>query len=360
VTLHFDGYGTLKTATSSYTVMRIAEDYGAGEVDYEWYTLDPLVLVASYSHNNNVLLTLEPSVSSGTPNWTVPSFLAFDTLAGTSQKKSLTITNNGTAALMLPSLTLRNGTAFSLSDTSVGSIAVGSSATISVTFSPKVSGPFFDTLVIGPIAAPLALVYLSGIGEMGKIEVEKDTTLMQAVTGSSDTEHVTITNHGEVSMMITVALVLNTPTDFAADDLVDPLPIAAGQSANLSVYYSPTSSSAATSSAVVSMTYTDGGLNADTTFVLNGTVESSGVQPGEAMEPITFSPNPASSRIMFDGLAGIKGIRILDDAGRMLLSQKVFGPHATFDVSTLPSGVYTAVLDQTNGNPKIQRLTILH
>ncbi|HEX5317469.1 MAG TPA: choice-of-anchor D domain-containing protein [Candidatus Kapabacteria bacterium] len=360
VTVRFDGYGTLITPKASHQVMRIAMDYGQGAVDYNWWTLDPLMLVAAYSHNGNILITFDGS-STTAPHLTVPSTLTFDTLAGTSQTASLTLQNSGTSALPIPSFMLRNGTTFSLADTSVGSIAAEGSATISLTFAPRTSGTFYDTLVIGPADAPLALVDLSGIGEMGRIEITKDTTLLTAIAGASDTAQVAITNHGNVPIMITVARVLNTTPDYSVEGLVDPLAIGESQSANLSVYYSPTATSPTQSSATVSLTYTDGGTNRDTTFVLNGNVVTSGVsEPAIDQVSMTLSPNPASNRILIDGSEGITEIRILDAAGREVLSQKVSGPRAFLDVSQVASGVYTALLLHKGGSPIVQQLTILH
>lgn len=56
VTLTYDGYGTLKTPTKTYSnVVRVKEDYGSGAVDYQWYILNPLMAIAIFDHNNNRL-----------------------------------------------------------------------------------------------------------------------------------------------------------------------------------------------------------------------------------------------------------------------------------------------------------------
>ena len=56
VTLTYDGYGTLITPTATYTnVVRIKEDYGNSAIDYQWYTLNPLMGVMIYDHNTNRL-----------------------------------------------------------------------------------------------------------------------------------------------------------------------------------------------------------------------------------------------------------------------------------------------------------------
>lgn len=56
VTVTYDGYGTLITPTFTYTnVVRIKEDYGGTDIDYQWYTVNPLMAVAIFDHNNNTL-----------------------------------------------------------------------------------------------------------------------------------------------------------------------------------------------------------------------------------------------------------------------------------------------------------------
>lgn len=56
VTLTYDGYGTLITPTTTYSnVVRIKEDYGAGIVDYRWYSLNPLIFIMTYSNGANEL-----------------------------------------------------------------------------------------------------------------------------------------------------------------------------------------------------------------------------------------------------------------------------------------------------------------
>ncbi|MDP4200028.1 MAG: choice-of-anchor D domain-containing protein [Bacteroidota bacterium] len=306
------------------------------------------------------LFVVVGAVAPGSSHLTVQAAMSFDTLAGALQTARLTLTNDGTAALNIPSFTLRNGTAFSLADTAVGSIAAGGSAMIAVTFKPKISGQYYDTLVIGPSDAPLATVDLSGISRLANLEINRDTTSLSTIAGASDTAEVVLTNNANEVISITTLRILTTPSDYSVEGLVDPLSIAAGQSANLSVYYSPTQSSSLSSSATVSMSYTDGGSSRDTTFVLEGTVASSAVQRNEAKATVLMlSPNPASNHITLDGLSGISEVHILDAAGQSVLSRSITGPSASLDVSELASGVYAVQILHTNGSPEIQRLAIM-
>jgi hypothetical protein len=56
VTITYDGYGTLITPSATYSnVVRVKEDYGGGAVDYQWYILNPLMSILTYSNGNNTL-----------------------------------------------------------------------------------------------------------------------------------------------------------------------------------------------------------------------------------------------------------------------------------------------------------------
>ncbi len=59
VTITYDGYGTLKTPNKTYSnVVRIKESYNDG-VDYQWYSLDPLMNLGTYSHGSNTFYFLD-------------------------------------------------------------------------------------------------------------------------------------------------------------------------------------------------------------------------------------------------------------------------------------------------------------
>lgn len=66
VTLTYDAYGTLITPTGTYTnVVRIKENYGVGQNDYQWYILNPLMQVAIFDHNTNTLYHIGASQITG-------------------------------------------------------------------------------------------------------------------------------------------------------------------------------------------------------------------------------------------------------------------------------------------------------
>ncbi|CAN5266025.1 hypothetical protein BH09BAC5_BH09BAC5_12860 [soil metagenome] len=64
VTLTYDGYGTLMTPTHTYTnIVRVKEDYGAGNIDYRWYSLNPLMFLVTYNHTANQLYYIDANIS---------------------------------------------------------------------------------------------------------------------------------------------------------------------------------------------------------------------------------------------------------------------------------------------------------
>lgn len=60
VVITYDAYGTFVSPYNTYTgVVRIANDYGSGEIDYSWFILNPLRLLAVHKHSDNTLILLD-------------------------------------------------------------------------------------------------------------------------------------------------------------------------------------------------------------------------------------------------------------------------------------------------------------
>ena len=73
-----------------------------------------------------------------------------------------------------------------------------------------------------------------------------------------------------------------------------------------------------------------------------------GVQTPEAQE-VSLYPNPASDRIVLDGLAdGEAEVRIHDLSGRLVLTRRIAGPTALLDISSLAPGCYVVKVMQGN------------
>lgn len=77
VTITYEGYGTLITPTQTYyDAIRVKEDYGDNEIDYQWYILNPLMAVAIYDHNLNRLYHFGAAQSTGTGDEIMPNAIS--------------------------------------------------------------------------------------------------------------------------------------------------------------------------------------------------------------------------------------------------------------------------------------------
>lgn len=64
VTTTYDGYGTLITPFATYqNVVRIKEDYGGGDVDYTWYSTNPVTELAIFDNDNNMLYRFDANIT---------------------------------------------------------------------------------------------------------------------------------------------------------------------------------------------------------------------------------------------------------------------------------------------------------
>lgn len=60
VTVTYDAYGTFVSPFNTYTgVVRVANDFGDNEVDYAWYTVNPLRLLAVHKHSDNTIVLID-------------------------------------------------------------------------------------------------------------------------------------------------------------------------------------------------------------------------------------------------------------------------------------------------------------
>lgn len=76
---------------------------------------------------------------------------------------------------------------------------------------------------------------------------------------------------------------------------------------------------------------------------------ATGVQTSD-FQTVSLYPNPASDRIVLDGLAdGEAEVRIHDLSGRLVLTRLATGPTALFDISSLAPGCYVVKVMQGNG-----------
>jgi len=74
---------------------------------------------------------------------------------------------------------------------------------------------------------------------------------------------------------------------------------------------------------------------------------------------IAIYPNPATNKIIIDGLEGNEQVRIYDIAGRMVYNSATKGTRETIDLSELNEGAYQVTVTQTNGDVATHKIVKL-
>jgi hypothetical protein len=222
-------------------------------------------------------------VSSGqlTPS---PASLNFGNVqTGNLQTLSETVTNTVGASVTI-SAASASGSPFSETGPALPlTLAVGQTATFSVTFSPSAGGASSGNLTITSNASdPTVNVSLSGTGVTpGTVSSNPTSQAFGTVaTGSSSTLGQTLTNTG--GSTLTVSQITASGAGFSYSGITPPVVLTAGQSVNFSVVFAPQSGGNASGNLVVNSNASDPTL----TVPLTGT----GNAPGQlAVSPASLS-----------------------------------------------------------------------
>ncbi len=174
-----------------------------------------------------------------------PGALAFSTVAGTSSAaQTLTLTNTGSAALTISSISLAgsNPTLFTQATTCGATLAAAASCTISVTFKPGAVGTFTATLSVTDNAASspqtATLTGTATAAPAPQAALTPGSASFAAVTGTTSTAQIfTLTNAGNAVLPITSASV--TGSAFAITANTCGTSLAASASCTLSVTFTP-------------------------------------------------------------------------------------------------------------------------
>jgi hypothetical protein len=192
----------------------------------------------------------------------------------TSASQSITLTNSGTAALIITSIVA--SAQYSQTNTCGASVAIGANCSISITFTPTAAGsqPGTITVTDNATGSPQT-VNLSGTGVAPGVTFSPTGLAFgnQNVNTASVAQSVTLTNSGSVVVNITsiVASAAYSQTNTCGAS------IAIGANCSISVTFTPT----ATGSQPGTITVTDDASGSPQTVNLSGT----GVTPG-----VNFSP----------------------------------------------------------------------
>jgi len=194
-----------------------------------------------------------------------PTTLGFGTVAtgSSSPAQAVTVTNTGTAAAPVGSITISGD--FSQTNTCGSSIAAGASCTVNVTFSPTATGTRSGNLTL-TISGITNTVPLSGTGVApGPILGANPSSLTfpGTIVGSpSATQSVTVTNSGTTSATVSA---VTTSGDFSQTNNCSTL--AVGASCTVTVRFTPTISGTRTGA----VTITSNANNSPTSIALSGT-----------------------------------------------------------------------------------------
>jgi len=203
-----------------------------------------------------------------------PSSLSFSaqTVGTTSNAQTVTLTNTGTAALLISSISISGtqGTDFGQTNNCT-TIAMGNSCTVSVTFSPGGSGTRTGTMsIVDNTTGSPYTVSLTGIGGYPNVSITPGTLTYgnQTVGTTSAAQTSTITNISIVPLVIS-SIVSSGP--FAqTNNCPNSLPV--GNSCTVQVTFSPTAAGAVTGA----ITYT---VNLPAGGTLSTALKGTGISP---------------------------------------------------------------------------------
>src|SRR6266404_9957879 len=200
-----------------------------------------------------------------------PSSANFGSVAvGSSKTISLTIQNNGAAPVVISAETVR-ATGFSVSGLTIPhTISVGGFIPISVKFAPTSTGLFSGYVLFTSNATNSSVQYaVSGPGvssSAGTVATTPSSVSFGTVAdGTTNSQTVQLKNTGSTSVTISSATV--SGTGFTISGITVPLTLAASQTKSFTVAFGPTASGSVTGS----VTIRSNAVNPTYTMALSGT-----------------------------------------------------------------------------------------
>jgi hypothetical protein len=216
-----------------------------------------------------------------------PSNISFGQVTvGKQATQTVSVSNTGTVAINITQVSVSN-THFTVSGmTAPMSLAVGKTGSFTVSVDPTAAGSLTGTLTAqgdggsSPVVVNLSATAVSN--SQSQISLSQSSISFGNVSvGSKGTSNLVITNTGTTSL--TISLLTLTGSDFTISGITTPATIAAGQSAQIGVTFTPGASGSATGS--LSITSSDS-VNPTVTVPLSGT--------GSAAATGQLSANPAN------------------------------------------------------------------
>jgi hypothetical protein len=212
----------------------------------------------------------------GTATLSPKSLVFGNQAAGTvSASKSVTLTNSGTGALAISSITASGD--FSQTNNCSSSLASKSSCTINVTFNPTISGAVTGALTFtdGAATSP-QLVKLTGTGVVPLVVSPTSLTFPSTAAGQTSSATVTLTNKQSTAITLSLA----ASADYSVTGGTCGSSLGAAASCTIAVTFAP---------------LYKGSIKGALAITTNGafsplTVALSGAATGGATVPLTFSP----------------------------------------------------------------------
>ncbi len=229
-----------------------------------------LISIASNSIGSASTVALSGTgLSVGSPVLALsPASLSFGSVnIGTTATQSLSLSNSGSAALTITQASV-SGTGFSISGLSTPvTLNAGQSTSLTVSFDPAAAGSCSGLISIASNSTGSAsAVALSGTGVSLVLNVTPSSVSFGSVaTGTSNTQTITLSNAGVVSLTISQALV--SGSGMSMTGMTTPLTIAAGKTASFNVVFDPAASGAVAGSVTLVSNATDSPLS----IALSGT-----------------------------------------------------------------------------------------
>jgi hypothetical protein len=236
----------------------------------------------------------------------------------TSSVQMVSLTNTGTAALTITSISITGTNAgdFAQTNTCGGSVAAGANCSIGVTFKPTATGNRAASVTITDNAtgSPQS-VALTGTGVTPAVMLSTTNLNFgtQLVSTSSAGQNVTLTNNGTATLNIaSIAPTGANSGDFAETNTCG-ASVASGGNCSISVTFKPT----ATGNRVASLTITDNVTNSPQAVALTGTGTDFTIDlvAGSSNTATVTAGQTATYNLQVTPVSGFNGTTALSCAG---------------------------------------------
>ncbi|MGA9732779.1 MAG: choice-of-anchor D domain-containing protein [Candidatus Acidiferrales bacterium] len=290
------------------------------------------ISIASNAPGSPLTIALTGSGTTGQAQLTMsPASVSYGNVAvGSSATQTITLTNSGNATLTV-SQASASGTGFSVSGASWPmTINAGSSGSFSAVFAPTSAAAATGSIsVVSNAPGSPAAIALSGTGVQGQLGASPASVNFGSVNvGSSGSQTVTLTNSGSASLTISQATA--SGTGFSVSGITTPLTLGAGQSTSFTAKFSPTSAGSVSGSVSLS----NNGPNSPVTVALTGS--------GTATAPqLTITPSSVNYGSVAVGSSAPQTITLTNSGNATLTVTQATASGTGFGMSgaTMPMNI---------------------